>query len=85
MQHLYEEMELQIQKERKTIREEAALREQKTRKELESVVEIKDEQLHNLLERSKSLQEQLEAVKSEVPEIREENIQLSPVCFRTFI
>ncbi len=77
LQHLYEEMEHQIQKERQKIKEEAARQEQKTRKDLEAVLEIKDVQLNNLLERSKSLHEQLESVKSEVPEIREENMQLS--------
>ena len=76
LQHLYEEMEQQIQKERKSIRAEEELKEKKTRKEMEAVLEMKDAQLSNLLEKQKLLQHQLEEVKGQVPEIKEENIHL---------
>ena len=76
LQHLYEEMEQQIQKERKSIRAEEELKEQRTRKEMEAVLEMKDAQLCNLLEKQKLLQQQLEEVKGQVPEIKEENIHL---------
>ena len=76
LQHLYEEMEQQIQKERKAIRAEEELKEQRTRKEMEAVLEMKDAQLCNLLEKQKLLQSQLEEVKGQVPEIKEENIHL---------
>jgi hypothetical protein len=82
LQHLYEEMEQQIQKERKTIRAEEELKEQKTRRELQAVLEIKDSQLQNLLEKQKTLQDQLETVKEQVPEIREENIHLGNEKFK---
>ena len=76
LQHLYEEMEQQIQRERKAIRAEEELKEQRTRKELQAVLEMKDAQLNNLLEKQKLLQHQLEEVKGQVPEIKEENIHL---------
>ena len=79
LQHLYEEMEQQIQKERKAIRAEEELKEQRTRKELEAVLEMKDAQLGNLLDKQKLLQQQLEEVKGQVPEIKEENIHLGRV------
>ena len=69
-------MEQQIQKERKSIRAEEELKEQRTRKEMEAVLEMKDAQLCNLLEKQKLLQQQLEEVKGQVPEIKEENIHL---------
>ena len=76
LQHLYEEMEQQIQRERKAIRAEEELKEQRTRKELQAVLEMKDAQLNNLLEKQKLLQQQLEQVRGQVPEIKEENIHL---------
>ena len=76
LQHLYEEMEQQIQRERKAIRAEEELKEQRTRKELQAVLEMKDAQLNNLLEKQKVLQQQLEQVRGQVPEIKEENIHL---------
>ena len=38
---------------------------------------MKDEEVHNLLEKQKVLQDQLEKVKGQVPEIKEENLMLS--------
>lgn len=78
LQHLYEEMEQQIQKERKAIQAEADQKEKRARKELESVLELKDSQLNNLLERQKVLQQQLDQVRGQVvPEIKEENLHLA--------
>ena len=76
LQHLYEEMEQQIQRERKAIRAEEELKEQRTRKELQAVLEMKDAQLNNLLEKQKLLQQQLQQVRGQVPEIKEENNHL---------
>ena len=76
MRHLYEEMEQQIQRERRAIRAEEEVKAQRTRKELQSRLEMKDAQLNNLLDKQKLLQTQLNAVKGQVPEIKEENAHL---------
>lgn len=52
------------------------MKEQRTRKDLAVVLEMKDAQLNNLLEKQKVLQQQLEEVRGQVPEIKEENIHL---------
>ena len=49
-------MEQQIQRERNAIRAEEEQREKKTRKELEAVLEMKDAQVSNLMEKQKNLQ-----------------------------
>ena len=56
LQALYEEMEQQIQRERKAIRAEEEQREKRTRKELEAVLEMRDTQVNGLLEKQKKLQ-----------------------------
>ena len=76
LQHLYEEMEQQIQRERKSIREEEEVKAQRTRKGLETRLEMKDAQLNNLLEKQKLLQQQLDSVKGQGTRDRMENIEL---------
>ena len=56
LQVLYEEMEQQIQRERKVIRAEEEQREKRTRKELEAVLEMKDAQVNGLLLKQKTMQ-----------------------------
>ena len=56
LQVLYEEMEQQIQRERKVIRAEEEQREKRTRKELEGVLEMKDAQVNGLLLKQKTMQ-----------------------------
>ena len=56
LQVLYEEMEQQIQRERKAIRAEEEQREKRTRKELEAVLEMKDAQVNGLLLKQKTMQ-----------------------------
>ena len=53
------------------------MKEQKTRKELQAKLQMKDTQLNNFMEKQRLLQEQLEQVKGQVPEIKEENSHLA--------
>ena len=52
------------------------MKEQRARKDFQAALQMKDDQLHNLLEKQKVLQDQLEKVKGEVPEIKQENLIL---------
>ena len=53
------------------------MKEQRTRKELQAKLQMKDTQLNNFMEKQRLLQEQLEQVKGQVPEIKEENSHLA--------
>ena len=77
LQALYEEMESQIGEERRQNRLEEEKRERRMREEWEKAMQLKDAQVAEAMARMRDLQSQLDAAKSAVPDMREENEHLA--------
>lgn len=77
LQKLYEEMEQQIGAERQRIQAEEEAKERKLREELESTIRLKDQQMNEVMERMRTLSDQLDEAKKSVPGMVQENQSLA--------
>ena len=70
-------METQIRQERTANKEEEERREQRLKEEWEKTLQLKDQQLTEVMTRMQTMQEQLDESKKAVPTIKEENTMLA--------